>query len=485
MKIITFCFLIFLSCALSSVCEGQTKFQAPDTIPNYASYKYVNECLVAVRRLYSQADLKDSIWKDTASPENRLDQRPISPEAIKHGRTCLQSLNLDTVRAAKRELEILGLILLLVDRDEDFLKLSKRMLDLAANEREWSDIYNTTSQLLSSARPTRLTGLKQWMEVSRLNEPAASIQARRLGMKVQIGLAALDLGEIETAKQMVGDIFKEIQGNVVDLKSSENRYYLNEGYALAYEVMFDEGMDSLKVSTEAYKQYLRNLWDRFSDAPFEETQEVTGLISPVLVGKYWYKNDWPVDSNGQIQPGSVVTKSNPEVRPVPGKINVLVFLGGGCHPYGQGLPTQYARYSSSASCWRISAIVKRLKKEFPNLQVTVLTKTFGTFGGGKPVDPEEEAVLLSNYILGFFSMPAVQAISETEFFRLPGLDRRRVDLDVQYEEDFQNIRTSTGIILIDEKGKIFHSFIHNSLKSREELMIRKKLSAVFSRLAQN
>jgi hypothetical protein len=176
--------------------------------------------------------------------------------------------------------------------------------------------------------------------------------------------------------------------------------------------------------------------------------------------------------------------------PVPGKINAIVMLSGGCHTKSPRNGTDFIAQNNSfvrtvpgGNCWTNIALIKRLKRQFPKLEVNIVTRTAGSFGGGLFLNVEDEAKQLSHYILGFFQTPAMQTISETEFIRMPGLDRRRLDIPVEFNKDYQGIFQG-DIILVDEQGKIFHYVTLLPSVDRMEVTLRKKLDAVFSRIQQ-
>ncbi len=476
---------IVLTCLVPRYTEAQTRFETSDTVPNYAAYKYVDECFMAVVRLDYQADIKDSIWHDTLPEDTRVAQRPVAPTAIAHGRTCLAKVNIDTVSPNVEEFDLLGKVLLMVERDDDVERLILRMLDSAKNATEWNQVYNAAAILYSVARPIRTKGLQHLFQLSSPYETPKEAEERRVYTHVEIAAAALTLGDTVLPREVVSEVLQKLTTKAIEKKDSRGRSrFGTQLFALATDVLLDQAMDSLKVSTKAYRQFLEQLWSKMSDAPFFlSSAEKIGEKAPSISGKYWYQNGWSIDAGGHLRTSNQVTPIDAHGVPVPGKVNAILFLQGGCHSNASRNPNRFVRKEGAENCWVDGALAKRLKQQFPKLEVIVVSRTFGTFGGGLPMTVEDEAKTLSNYILGFFQIPAMQTVVETEFVRMPGLDRRRLDIPTESQEDYKNIAQG-DVILVDEHGEIFHNVTLRPSFNRREITIQKKLQAVFSRTAQ-
>ncbi len=448
---------------------SQTRFQQSDTVPNYSDYKYIDECLTAVVRLTNKVTNKDTI---------RLKVMP--DEVVKYGRECLSKVNIDTVSADAVNLRTWGQVLLAVNRDEDFRRLFKRIIDSSRTSAEWSGFKNVAFNLYAQAIPVRIDELNRLIDIAPPNQSPEASALYKLQMQVNVALIALSLGDTEFPKPIV----TELLGKIKEGKAEDKEYFKGmslQAFALLYEMLQDEGMDSLRISTVAYRNFLENIWTKLTDKKLDETNEAIGVNAPKVEGKFWYKNDWYYDEKGKIVLSSDVKPVASHIVPVPGKINALLFLSGGCHSLAAEA-TMYGRKIRSVSCWQSANMIKRLKQEFPDLEVTVISRTQGLFGGGPPLKHEEEAKEISHYFLGFFQIPGVQVISETEFIRIPGLDRRRIDMETKYQEEYSGIVLDASLILVDEYGKIFHNTVPFSIRDRRESIIRNKLKAVFSRI---
>lgn len=491
---------------------AQTRFQFPDTIPNYSAYKYADECLVAIKRLTDRDIRRDTVWKDTLIAGFSGNANRVSPETIKYGRLCLEKVNLDTISSSKslthsKERELIALVdaLLMVGREQDVIKLLKRFLDSAPTYPDWGKIYRLATLAYSTAKPIHIEGLKSlagygsYAEASKEEAEAIKIHA-----ELNVGLAALSLGDTLLAKQKATEIIKTLSEDSLRTRSSwKDGYFIRDAFTLVHEAFLEDGMDSLKVSTYSFRSYLESILSKFTDGPLSITREAVGQDAPPVTGKYWYKNGWKLNTSGELVFSDEVVRTEPQVLPKPGKVNALLFLQGAlCHTEsyypqingrsdGQGRGEQ-RKGKNGGKCWESAATVKRLKKEFPDLEVTVLSRTFGSIGGSSALDPATEADRLSGYLLGFYEIPGIHAISETEFTRISGFDNRRIDFDVAYQSDYRSMlgdqplgSPPTGvIILVDDKGLVFHNVTQYKSTDRAELIMRKKLAAVFSRIKQ-
>ncbi len=465
---------------------SQTLFQRPDTIPNYSAYKYTDQCLAAVRRTVYHIGIKDTIWYDTASYDPLRNAKPIPAEAIRLGRLCLSRMSVDSVPV--KEYDIFIPVLLLANRDDDVNRIVHNTLDTIASSVK-NSLFSMVIQAYSRAIPRRLNLLEKLL--ARDDSPYKITAAEGGDMLAEVLLAttALDLGQSQYAITVVTEILKKDGKYASKLPKIDAKSMKSQVYPLVIEVLTDQAMDSLAVSTLAYRQFLENLWNRLSSRPFLERNEDLAYIDgtlPPIKGDFWYTNL----SEEKSAKGSTlidnVKKTSEKDRPVKGKVNAIVFFQGGCHIQSESV--RHGRYNGTGGtgCWRIAAMVNRLKKKFPELEVTIVSKTFGSIGSAPPLTPQDEADTLAEYFLNFYKIPGVHVIAKTDFVRMPGYDRRRLDLEVSYETDLIVNGTSLGhrdsFLLVDEIGHVFHS--NNSSPSKIlEPLLEKKLAAVMKRLS--
>jgi hypothetical protein len=258
-------------------------------------------------------------------------------------------------------------------------------------------------------------------------------------------------------------------------------------FAKAYREEFSNvGYDSLLVSTTAYRNLRMRTWRTYIDENAKDAEFFEGMKVPSIEGDWYYINKFKTDTH-KLALSDQFSRTSPTQRPVPGKVNAVAFLQGGCHEKTLSL-SRTARNNGRASgnCWPTIASLKRLKNMFPDVEITIVTKTYGDYANATPLKPNEEADTLAAYFLGFYQLPAVHIVASGDFVRIPGMDNRRVDTKVPYEYAYEVDGVRFGqdgvVLLIDETGHIFHS---DGIIGYHEARARKKIETVFKRLQQH
>ncbi len=458
---------------------GQTLFNSPDTFPNYSAYQYIDECVAAAARITSEADAKSSVWRDTLPLEDRERMSDVPVNAIRAAQACLVRVSVDTLSLDNTH--IWASALLMAQRDHDVEKLYRRFFDspVRRSPEEFVKMLN----VYRTSRPIRLEGVERLYQFALANVSPDSVVRQ-----VAFRLIKADMARKARNKEMKNALLREvlsITDTLSDSVKSSDAYRL-VGLFL-YESVRDfteqEGLDSLSISLSAYQSYLGGIWSRVMVGPFPHNMFMNnpvGLEVPPLEGDFWYRS---VKATQSVSAVERYRKIEPYSRPVKGKINLIAFLQGGCH--ASSFMIRGGRNNGNMSCWRIFSAIHRMKNVFPDLEVTVVSKTYGSVGDAPPVGPSEEADTLAKYFLGYHRLPATLVVSKTEFFRLAGLDQRRIDSKTANESNYtlNNISYATpgSILLVDEAGRIVSQW---NINRDEESTIRRIIAAVFSRLAR-
>ena len=77
-------------------------------------------------------------------------------------------------------------------------------------------------------------------------------------------------------------------------------------------------------------------------------------------------------------------------------------------------------------CFQAYAVLRRMAQRFPTLSITVVSQTRGAHWLLAPLQPADEAALLSRWWQGYHRISGVLAVSTTPFWRIADPDRRRV-----------------------------------------------------------
>ena len=208
-----------------------------------------------------------------------------------------------------------------------------------------------------------------------------------------------------------------------------------------YRLGMEEFLDSLSVSNHAYNSLRKHKFDSAIGRPDMDTRNNNLLngrkISP-LEGQFWFPE-------------------SARKHPVPqsGKVTLIV------------------PFQRTTRAWGTFAGLRRLSNKVPDLEVVVHTNTLGHFFDQEPPQPGEEAKLLDE-LRRFYGIPGMFAVTETEFWRLPDNDRRRINTQTANEKN----EIAQGIILVDKEGR--QVFAANSTEKELEYIIPILLNRPYS-----
>ncbi len=204
---------------------------------------------------------------------------------------------------------------------------------------------------------------------------------------------------------------------------------------LVGSLTIEEAFDSLAISTIAYRMYEANTVQArvYGEKKRLTPSEIVHNKIPDLVGGSYYVSS-PDSNKGDLAPYTKKGAVPEGVLPVRDRVNYIVWLPSRCHsdakPRLIDMPNRY----SGRACAILSSTMRRIKQLFPDLEITILSSTYGTVGKLGPLTPADEADTLAKLFLGFHKMPARLVVEETPVYNVPDPDRRRIDLPTSYAE---------------------------------------------------
>lgn len=458
---------------------GQTLFARPDTTPNFASYRYLEECENAILRVTDELETrKDPVWYDTMSiamqrndrVKRAMNRRPET--AINAATVCLKKFNADTVRI--KGLAYAGNILnvlLMAHRDHDAQRFAQRLLDSVRQQSEWDlrDARSLLVEVFGRATPVRLDDAKRYYA-----EQLALLKNDSLRRTVYAAYAMSQIAD------MAGDtaLFEETAWHAIrtlDAIPAKERPTQFGGIFLGTlltenlrRLTKDEALDSLAISTIAYKSWEANTVNAriYGDEERKTPKDIDLSKVTDLVGEHYY-----VASNYLASKPTPDAKSPDAERsglaayatrgalpqreiPVRGHVNLIYTLPSYCHAEGRFRVIDFVkgRSISARDCAPVYSMLRRLKQRVPELEITILSGTYGTAGQLGPLQPKEEADTLAKFWLGWHRIPARLVVEEIPFFMVPEPDSRRVDLPTPYAALLQREATFPLIILTDQDG---------------------------------
>lgn len=455
---------------------AQTKFELPARSPDYKSYLYFEDCIAAVVRIKALPLAQASVV-DTFLQKREAKYKPISEPAKDTGLICSNKWLPDSiasgqfVRQRRSELMMLG-------KRAEVLEVYTKIIDsLHGGEK---DTARTEIINLFWAFLTKET-VKEWLELSDIrfrNIPQDSSARIAVALAGQIA-SWIGLWEPEKADSVLNQYLTLINSSPEIRKHSLVAGFIApKFFPTAQLVKEPEILTILSQSTANYSRYLHDLWFKIgNDNP---TLMPIDSIAPQIVGKWWYAPQ--VDSRRPYSAVKVSAESL--IRPRSGKVNVIAFVDPGCHSSSPKANTnQFLRKNGDGVCNILTLpALNRLKELYPDIQITIVSRTFGSFGSTISASAESEAETIAKYIIDHWQVDATVAVEETEFFRLPGDDRRRIDLPTLNDANFTiaNHRLSRdgSVILTDQDGKIFYA---GSITKGHEVGVRNMVGVVLKR----
>lgn len=439
---------------------SQTRFLLPDTTVDYSSYKYVDECLAATNRLNVIAESAEPIWADTMHTDTLKLLRPYPSHVISAAQYCLKDLDPDTV--SRKDFVNVSRLLLIAKRDDDVERLIERLVSAAQYDSVKTNIYMSAFNIYLSSQPARIPKVKSLYKLI-VADSTNQLSVWNVFLKLSLARTAEMSGESAIGDSIAREFLIIAKNSPQRLKDIPYHGMVKDYiYPFVVSRALQESMDSLKKSTEAYSNYLNGIWTLLMGDETVPLASPIGLTAPQPIGDFFFESK----NNGKPQSK---TEQLPQIAQ--GTANLVYFIQSGCHSRASGNP-QGRSNGISNICWSEIARIRRYKKQYPRLNIILVTSTYGVLGTGPALSPTVEADKLAEYFLEFHGIEGALVVEETEFFRVTGYDRRRIDLDgkntgaYKFDGKHAAINPLGNIFLIDEIGKIF--FV-GSLAKQERL----------------
>ncbi|HEU4642612.1 MAG TPA: hypothetical protein VFS44_09165 [Gemmatimonadaceae bacterium] len=426
--------------ALVAPAAAQTRFEWPDTAVQVGKYTTVDNCLAAVSRVWRRTKQRESlvVWTDTMPRNPRAELEPL-PAPVKE----------TAVRCAARFAEptaslsdFAPLLALYLDagRDSDATKLLARRLAAvpAKSTRERAAVGDTAVDVYLSARPVRLDEAERIL-VERAR--SGSDRVARLELYSRLMNAARDAGDTTRARRAAQWIVAVADSLTKAERESEAWDKLaggNGGKLLIFGAMQElmglpMMLDSLRHGTAALAALERNMWAQVTGERPEALPLPVGERAPTITADYWFPHE---------------AAATP--RPAPGHISMVLLMDhAGC------LHVDLTGYVGD-QCTSLVYGLRRVSERYPQLQITIVDQTAGSYLYLPPPTPADEAELARKWIDAHRIPGAVLAVTNTPHWNLPNPDGRRIDKDTpnMTAYSFGKSWKPSGIFLVDQDGLI-------------------------------
>lgn len=422
----------------ASTAVAQASFTWPDTTVDVAKYTTVEECLVAIERVAQgyERQAREKIWRDTMPWDpTELRREPPAP-VTETARRC--SARFKVAAVPLQDFSPMLELFLDAARDEDVATLVNRRLAAlkpdALLERAW--VIDTVVRSYTRARPVRLAPA---LELARkLGRPTrADLAERALQVYGTVAHASVGVQDTALTRSLAGEMLAMVDSMPVrERRKLEDKLgpAFGWGIYMLMEMKADPKvfLDSLRVSTAAFVAQKRALWAKATGERREGMSSPIGQRAPTLEGDFWFPR-----------------AGADERRPRPGRVSLVVF--------------DQAEIECRPNCAGQYATLRRLADRFPDLDVTIVTRTRGYFWYAHPASPAEEAALIQQN-LAAYRVPGTLAVSRSEFWRLPDPDRRAIMRDLVNVTNYTfgkslNVTKEFTAFLVDQDGVIVHAAV--------------------------
>ncbi len=405
----------------NNIAASQTRFEWPSSKIDIQSYKYWDSCIGVRERVgdsvrFHNDEIADTLHYKVNNGKNKLDDVIVSST-----RLCLEKFDVNKVDLE----DAIAFHQLLLDAGMD--SMAHELIERKAssigigNRKALAGLFDSAMNASINAMPVRFQ-----KSIEYYNRYVALGDA--VGPSRKIYLLALLSGSVANSSDSVYNrvlIEKaaELAENLSDTEWNDKPglelSLFSQG--LVKRVYISELSDSLLRNFEAYNNYLATLFSthitRKTNRSLESGYYTIGQALAPVTGHYWIP-------------------ANPEGKSFPqkGAISLLIFLNRGKRTSELG----------------VLVLAKRIKERYPELQVVIVTQTLGHLNDLNPPKPEQEAELLGKYIREFSQLDAQVVVYDTDFFKLPGYDRRRINLPT--ENDLAGYEKAR-LFLVDREGR--------------------------------
>ncbi|HEU4642097.1 MAG TPA: hypothetical protein VFS44_06545 [Gemmatimonadaceae bacterium] len=461
----------------STGASAQTRFVLADTTVDVGKYTTVEECAAAVLRVKHGMERHERkvVWKDTLPFDPHDLMAPLPEATIATARRCTARYAAATVPVT--DFAILFPLYLIADRDADAATLAKRRLaaistargtkpaspPAAAAKEERTAVLDSVFTFYMDAQPARVSPAESLVvafdrsvprplqagDVHELlkmygmlgNQAAKIMDSTTLKARGARAVALVDSlspGELEVLKDKFGEDGAGWKATFLGM------HMMQAGLGVM--------LDSLRRSTAAFAAYMGGLWTESTGERPEASEYPIGKTAPRLVGNLLSGKD---------------SAAGPP-RPVPGKVNLVVFVDGMCTDVVP-LPPPYHLVTNVQHCYEDMSELRRLAARFPALEITLVDRTRGSYMYLHPQSAAEEASLIAKS-LEAHRVPGTPVISASAFLRVAAPDRRLIPKTEQPNftaYQFGKIFVPGGgqSLLVDQDGVIVFSGIGTSAES--------------------
>ncbi len=424
--------VICVGCLASPV-TAQTLFQWPDTVVDVARYTSVEECLAAVGRVRRGVERSERLtrWRDTMpfDPQEKL-----VPAATPVKETAVRC----AARFAEPAVDVKDFAPLLelyvaASRDSDAAALVTRRLAGVRIAKSRASAVDSAVAIYLQAQPARLAAAEELLS-QRIRGSVDRIE--RLDTWGQLMEAAQMVGDTARARRAAQavlatfDTLTPAERHSERWEQFESKFLtvLGSRLLLLEAVIVVAGeqpiLDSLRRSTASYVNLLQSVWAQTTGLRRESFPYPYGERAPRVAADFWFPPHAPDAPDAS--------------RPSHGRVSVVEFLARCCgeEAGGTGGLSDDELVEGGVHAG-VFAVLRRLAIRFPDLDITLVTKTQGYAWYALMESLTDEANWLHSLVESEHPpQGAALAVATTPFWRLPAPDGRRINTPVANDTSY-------------------------------------------------
>lgn len=428
--------------------SAQANFSVPDSTVVLSRYKNVEDCIALGERLRKHYKLR----KDSSRYDFEISLLPefeSAPEiSVKWMRECTAKFLVDTapVDTSPPEIptrHINWITSLVLGRDFERARLlrARQVSIIPMDSHKWRAAYRRLLLGIYGMQ-VRPYSFREVDDVDRIVLDGMANKGRDLNyfsyrlriLQYQIA-RRWNRDQRDSATIMAQKLFSLIDSFGItaaerDSLSEENKDQWRGAVLYSLEVLQHyEILDSLRHGgPQSYEKIKRRIWHEAGGDPnrFPPPIGITAgkfkpfMYYPFSIGK---TNEFELSGGANYAMDSL---------PGPGVITLLINLNNACRNETRvrGFAERDIR---GGECWFVYGLIRRLKATFPDIDITIVTRTMGLVGSQLTLDSVREANLVRELWQGHHKLPVSVAVSYTPHFRISKPDYRRVDLDSEVD----------------------------------------------------
>lgn len=415
--------------AVGQAVGAQTRFTVPDTAPDLSKYETIEDCASGLSRVVYGEKIKLPYWADTVELVGGEEVQELPAVAKDFSLRCVAKFNPDSANLDMYHLWIRAYLAAGNDNAAQIVA-NRKLVASSWETQDSSQLFERAIDVIlgeyTRARPYRIELVRSLLDTYLEGEKSPTGVSHLVNLYSSKVHYELSVGDSTTARAWAQKVL-----DLIDTfpRSQQNadffRLHAASAIATAREVGESKSLlDSLRVSGEAYAALRRFFWKDVTSGDANDYVKMIGEKAKPLVGDFVYSRDGSPINTSSFPAESASFSAG--VFPATGKVSMVVFLYGGCRAESPSDGGQ-SRSAFNESCLDSYTVLHRIARRYPDVEITIVSRTLGYVGDLGPLSPAEEAEKLRWWWLDHHKLPASLVIAETGYFNMPGLDRRRLD----------------------------------------------------------